>query len=268
MLQSSNEKGFDKNDIQKSPISFLTKFFKWKKLCLKSNERNCSSAYSEKISRNNSNNTRLSYSVACIPSTVSMKDVLISPYPPSPALSIPSRYKNIDHDMEALRLSRQDDPFLKVLASRESLTDSFMADSEQDGVIGMSQVIFPDADPLTIPEFHKHMVRSPPPVNWPRSPVFRFENSSQESLGAKGSYRSHHYSRESIIDSASSGFVSPNLSIPKRSQRSSSDETKERRSSSTFSLIPPTSLRSLSEVRRMHVKSSEENQYLVASSQT
>ncbi len=42
-----------------------------------------------------------------------------------------------------------------------------------------SQGLLPDVDPLTIPEFHKHMVRSPPPVNWPRSPVFRFENSSQ-----------------------------------------------------------------------------------------
>lgn len=45
-----------------------------------------------------------------------------------------------------------------------------------------SQVLLPDVDPLTIPEFHKHMVRSPPPVNWPRSPVFRFENSSQVSI--------------------------------------------------------------------------------------
>lgn len=136
MLHNSDEKVIDKNELQKSPISFLTKFFKWKKLCLKSGERNsCGSVYSDKLSRDGEypaiqqirirkhfysdgyfsieTTKRLSCSVACIPSSVSVRDI-ISPYPPSPALSMPSRNKNIDHDMEALRLSRQDDPFLKV----------------------------------------------------------------------------------------------------------------------------------------------------------
>ncbi len=103
--------------------------------------------------------------MACIPSSVSVRDVLMSPYPPSPALSIPSRNKNIDHDMEALRLSRQDDPFLKVsfilsflekavprlnrfvlqvLASRESLADSYVAESDHDaGGAGMPPVMLP-----------------------------------------------------------------------------------------------------------------------------
>lgn len=51
MLQNSEEKILNKHDIQKSPISFLTRFFKWKKLCLKGNDRGCASVYDEKISR-------------------------------------------------------------------------------------------------------------------------------------------------------------------------------------------------------------------------
>uniref|UniRef100_A0A1Y1KLZ8 Uncharacterized protein n=1 Tax=Photinus pyralis TaxID=7054 RepID=A0A1Y1KLZ8_PHOPY len=55
---------------------------------------------------------------------------------PSPALSTvtltPGRIRNIDQDMEALRASRQDNPFLQhVIASRESLADS-LDDSESD----------------------------------------------------------------------------------------------------------------------------------------
>lgn len=30
-----------------------------------------------------------------------------------------------------------------------------------------------DIDPFTLPEVHEHMIRSPPPVNWPKSPNFR-----------------------------------------------------------------------------------------------
>lgn len=26
---------------------------------------------------------------------------------------------------------------------------------------------------MSLPEMHEHMIRSPPPVNWPRSPNFR-----------------------------------------------------------------------------------------------
>ena len=49
--------------------------------------------------------------------------------PPSPAMSAvtltPGRVRNIDQDMEALRVSRQDNPFIKqIIASRESLADT------------------------------------------------------------------------------------------------------------------------------------------------
>lgn len=53
----------------------------------------------------------------------------------------PGRCRDIDQDMQALRLSRQDNPFIqKVLASRESLVDT-IEDSVSDDAILMSQVI-------------------------------------------------------------------------------------------------------------------------------
>lgn len=52
----------------------------------------------------------------------------------------PGRCRDIDQDMQALRLSRQDNPFIqKVLASRESLVDT-IEDSVSDDAILMSQV--------------------------------------------------------------------------------------------------------------------------------
>jgi hypothetical protein len=58
-----------------------------------------------------------------------------------------------------------------------------------------------ELDPLSLPEIHEHMIRSPPPINWPRSPnsrVFRFpgsdydDDSSQESLvGRTANHRPH-----------------------------------------------------------------------------
>jgi len=49
----------------------------------------------------------------------------------------PGRTRNLDQDMEALRLSRQDNPFLQLLASRESLLES---DDCNDAAILMSNV--------------------------------------------------------------------------------------------------------------------------------
>lgn len=39
-----------------------------------------------------------------------------------------------------------------------------------------------DVDPFTLPEMHEHMIRSPPPTNWPSSPnykVFNFPNEEE-----------------------------------------------------------------------------------------
>lgn len=42
-----------------------------------------------------------------------------------------------------------------------------------------------DVDPLTLPEMHEHMIRSPPPTTWPKSPnfkIFQFPNGEEETL--------------------------------------------------------------------------------------
>ncbi|XP_046386985.1 uncharacterized protein LOC124156463 isoform X2 [Ischnura elegans] len=146
-----------------------------------------------------------------VPSTLSVQavdvDILVQPCllsiggssAPSALTLTPGRTRDIDQDMEALRLSRQDNPFLQgqsfqgptstvrfqkdVLASRESLADC-ADESESDATTLMSQDGLSssgggldDEDPLTLPEIHEHLIRSPPPTSWPKSPnfkVFRF----------------------------------------------------------------------------------------------
>lgn len=52
----------------------------------------------------------------------------------------PARFRDLDQDMQALRLSRQDNPFIqKVIESRESLADT-LEESVSDDAILMSQV--------------------------------------------------------------------------------------------------------------------------------
>ncbi|KAL4705476.1 hypothetical protein ACJJTC_017336 [Scirpophaga incertulas] len=94
----------------------------------------------------------------------------------SPAVLLtPGRTRNIAQDMEALRLSRQDNPYLQqVMASRESLIESQANDCESDDTILMSQEFgstaldFVEDDPRTLKEVHEHMIRSPPPTScWP-----------------------------------------------------------------------------------------------------
>ncbi|KAG6447889.1 hypothetical protein O3G_MSEX005203 [Manduca sexta] len=102
--------------------------------------------------------------------------VLSSAMGGSPAVLLtPGRTRNIAQDMEALRLSRQDNPYLQqVMASRESLIDSHHDECESDDTILMSQEFgstaldFVEDDLLTLKEVHEHMIRSPPPTNcWP-----------------------------------------------------------------------------------------------------
>ncbi|XP_029712349.1 uncharacterized protein LOC109405537 isoform X3 [Aedes albopictus] len=105
--------------------------------------------------------------------------------PSASTLSLtPAQDRFASEDMEAvrLRLSRNDNPFIqKVLASRESVLD-YADDTESDDaiLILMTQDLQDpnsEADPLSLPQVHEHMVRSPPPAFWPRSPrssVFNF----------------------------------------------------------------------------------------------
>lgn len=115
---------------KKSPLAFFTNLFKRKKYKVgKFNGKDDSSFVAPKVP------TTLSVSV--------MDMRMTSPCPLSPALSTltltPGRTRDIDQDMEALRLSRQDNPFLQVLASRESLVESLF-ESESDDTNLMSQV--------------------------------------------------------------------------------------------------------------------------------
>ncbi|XP_044757909.1 uncharacterized protein LOC123316056 [Coccinella septempunctata] len=98
---------------------------------------------------------------------------------PSPVISTitltPGKIRNIDQDMEALRASRQDNPFIQqVIASRESLLiDNLEEESDDANLMSKELSIDVDVDPLTLPEMHEHMIRSPPPNIWPTSPNFR-----------------------------------------------------------------------------------------------
>ncbi|XP_028144663.2 uncharacterized protein LOC114338268 isoform X2 [Diabrotica virgifera virgifera] len=115
--------------------------------------------------------------------------------PPSPAVSTvtltPGRIRNIDQDMENLRASRQDNPFIqKVIASRESIIDSLDTEEESDHANLMAKELSLDldVDPMSLPEMHEHMIRSPPPTNWPKSPnfrVFHFPHNDDETISVE-----------------------------------------------------------------------------------
>ncbi|XP_008207043.1 uncharacterized protein LOC100678633 isoform X2 [Nasonia vitripennis] len=168
----------------------------------------------------------------------------------SPSHSIltltPGRTRNIDQDMEALRLSRQDNPYLQILASKESLIEP-TEESESDDAILMSQE-FGDTDSLTLAQLHEHMVRSPPPASWSRTPMFHFPHlQSQPQQQQPPLHRT----------------TSPKSMLHRDEQTKSDGEIKDRHSH-TFSLLNPTPIRSLSEVRRMH-RSAEDSVQLMSS---
>lgn len=95
----------------------------------------------------------------------------------------PGRCRDLDQDMYALRLSRQDNPFVqKVLASRESLIDT-LDDHSDDAILMATEEVHPDCeDPFTMPEVKEHMIRSPPPTTWPRSPQYMFTYNQDNNL--------------------------------------------------------------------------------------
>ncbi|XP_073996364.1 uncharacterized protein isoform X1 [Rhodnius prolixus] len=258
-------------DTKTRPIKFLANLFKRKK---GSGEDHFSEM--DRASQ--------SVSVARVPSTLSVRDILVSAYPTSPALSTPARHRDINTDMEALRISRHDNPFLKqVLASRESLADS-LEESESDDTNLMSQEFLSEleTDPLSLPEVHQHMIRSPPPTSWPRSPnfkMFRFPNES-ESTGAialsqdiivgRKSPLSRCVSprqenklecpREDMIGKSVNTMLSPRLTFPSRPHQRSSSDVRER----NFTLLTPAPLRSLTDVRRLNIRMDEDSQRLVS----
>ncbi|CAH1399035.1 unnamed protein product [Nezara viridula] len=262
MLNISSKSDACSIDVATKPIKFLVNLFKRKK--------------ANAVNSSNMEASNHSVGVTRIPSTLSVRDILVSTYPASP-LSTPARNRDINTDMEALRISRHDNPFLKqVLASRESLADS-LEESESDDTNLMSQEFLSelDTDPLSLPEVHEHMIRSPPPVSWPRSPnfkMFRFPNedgnTSQDSIGRrsplsrcvspKQEVKSESIQEDSLTKSVNT-LLSPRLILPSRPHQRSSSDVRER----NFTLLTPAPLRSLTDVRRL--RCDEDSQQLVAS---
>ncbi|XP_037092309.1 uncharacterized protein LOC119112299 isoform X4 [Pollicipes pollicipes] len=82
----------------------------------------------------------------------------------------PEPIVNIEQDLQRLQMSRQDNPFLQRLhSSREELPDEDQTDD--------SQLVVQDPacnKELALAEIHSHLVRSPPPIAWPRSIKFDF----------------------------------------------------------------------------------------------
>ncbi|XP_011633392.1 uncharacterized protein LOC105424711 [Pogonomyrmex barbatus] len=250
-VSSENAQRYDR--VKRKGAAFLTNLFKSRKLAIgmKINEDEeteraprvetpaiITNAYRRSGSENDNTMSR-------IPSTLSVTavDVVVS-CQPSPSHSIltltPGRTRNIDQDMEALRLSRQDNPFLQVLASRESLVES-IEESESDDAILMSQELG-DADPLTLAQVHEHLVRSPPPASWPNSTAFQFPNQDESTPG-----------KNDVAPLVKSPSKTPSHRVNEHELSRSETTTDIRdRHSHPFSLLHPTPIRSLSEVRRLH----------------
>ncbi|XP_017886342.1 uncharacterized protein LOC108628741 [Ceratina calcarata] len=252
------------NRVKRKGTAFLSNLFKSKKLTLgmKINEDEemerapkveTPAIVTNVCRRSGSENDT---QVSRIPSTLSVAavDVVVA-CQPSPSHSIltltPGRTRNIDQDMEALRLSRQDNPFLQVLASRESLVES-VEESESDDAILMSQELG-DTDPLTLAQVHEHLVRSPPPASWPHA-TFHFPHHNQPTSGKSDVLA--HYKSPAKPSSCRSNDHEMSRSEPYTDLRD--------RHSHTFSLLHPTPIRSLSDVRRLH-RSAEDSVQLMSS---
>ncbi|XP_019864684.1 uncharacterized protein LOC109593981 [Aethina tumida] len=167
--------------------------------------------------------------------------------PPSPAVSTvtltPGRIRNIDQDMETLRASRQDNPFIQqVIASRESLIDNLEEESDHANLMAKELSLDLDVDPLSLPEMHEHMIRSPPPTNWPKSPnykVFQFPNGDDETLQVE--VNTKEKSKSSELKPKHSSWDGSDTS-PLKSFSKSHHYHQDR-----FSLLTPNSLRSSAE---------------------
>nr|XP_040581170.1 uncharacterized protein LOC121129514 [Lepeophtheirus salmonis] len=103
---------------------------------------------------------------------------------------------NGDLELDALHLSRRDNPYLQILNSRECL----LSESPPQSFTSPTR----SCDPLIIsPEIHSHLVRSPPPISWPISPRSgTFSPIEFSSVDGLDEYRRSH-SEEHILGSRS-----------------------------------------------------------------
>ncbi|XP_021913716.1 uncharacterized protein LOC110826909 isoform X2 [Zootermopsis nevadensis] len=273
----ANETGTWNGYNKKSPFSFCADIFKRKKPHDdQTNVEFEDPSFIGDMDRSSEHHTSVpTYgygAVPRVPSTLSVTavDIMVQApcCPPSPAISnltlTPGRTRDIDQDMEALRLSRQDNPFLQVLASRESLVDS-LEESESDDANLMCQE-FPadlDVDPLTLPEIHKHMIRSPPPTTWPKSPNFKESlhrcNKKSPSRIVSPRHSCVNLDEESAeaLGSASSQPATCSRLISPRPHHRPTSDCRDR-SSNPFSLLNP-------DVRRLHTDVADDNVLLVSS---
>lgn len=83
-------------------------------------------------------------------------------------------FNAVETELEALHLSRTDNPYLQVLSSQDNLDH---VDDKSSSTVLMSppESISPTRSYAgggnhSLSEIHAHLVRSPPPVSWPMSP--------------------------------------------------------------------------------------------------
>ena len=78
---------------------------------------------------------------------------------------------SVDTEMEALHISRTDNPYIQVLSSQDHLDQG----TNESSVVMSPDSISPTRSyeatkEYSLSEIHSHLVRSPPPVSWPLSP--------------------------------------------------------------------------------------------------
>lgn len=67
-----------------------------------------------------------------------------------------------------------------------------------------------DIDPFSIPELHKHMIRSPPPIHWPKSPNFRVFQfpTNEETISVEVNVSTNNQASVSILEKLLHNIVS------------------------------------------------------------
>jgi len=78
----------------------------------------------------------------------------------------------VDSELEALHISRTDNPYLEILSSQDHLDNPGDNTNRSSAVMSPDESISPtnSGKEYSLTEIHAHLVRSPPPICWPVSP--------------------------------------------------------------------------------------------------
>ncbi|RXG72381.1 hypothetical protein Avbf_05178 [Armadillidium vulgare] len=117
---------------------------------------------------------------------------------PSPVVvhQTPIKSRDIGEDMEAIRLSRQDNPYLQLLGrKRVSLMKIYwklgLVNKRRYGSFSSQSRMHQD-NALTLSEVHEHLIRSPPPTSVPKTVsgkgIFIFPAVSSETTEQQGDF--------------------------------------------------------------------------------